>query len=612
LLAETNNAMKKNNLFPLVCILLFAIANPANGQKENVSLSYTVSMPQPASHRYHVVFHLDGTKKDSIDLKIPVWMPGYYQFIDYASNIENLSATNAGQQTLPSRKISKNTWRVHTQKNTSLVISYDVKATTSFVAQNYLDENRGYIAPTGLYLHPAGMIQHPVTVTIEPYASWTTVATGLDKVKDKTNTFYAPDYDVLYDSPVLMGNLETFPSFTINNIPHNFVAYKADANFDRAMLMNDLKKIITTASNIIGDIPYKHYTFLGTGPGGGGIEHLNSASVAFTGGELTNERSRIRTYNFLAHEYFHHYNVKRIRPIELGPFDYDNGSKTKMLWLSEGITVYYEYIILKRAGLTTGDEMLKTFQSSIREYENKPGRYFQTPADASYTTWEDGPFGRTGDDVNKTISPYDKGPALGILLDFKIRHETKNKKSLDDVMRTVYNKYYQQKKRGFTEEEFRNETEKIAGVPLGEFFDYIYTLKQVDYPTYLGYAGLSIDTVAKELPTAWLGAGVRDRNDTLWITNVDWQSPAWNAGLRNRKAILQVNGNKINAKAFTDLVSSAKTGDQIRISFTSSAGIKEETITFGKKKEATYAITKVNNPTELQNAILKGWMGEDR
>src|SRR6185503_15434199 len=419
---------------------------------------------------------------------------------------------------------------------------------------------RGYIAPPGLYLYPAGFIKHAVTVTIEPYSKWTTVATGLDTIKGKRYTFFSPDYDVLFDSPVLMGNLESFPSFSIKNTPHYFVAYKP-AGFDRSLFMNDLKKIITVASDIIGEIPYRHYHFLGTGPGGGGIEHLNSASVAFSGGELNDPKNKIRTYNFLAHEYFHHYNVKRIRPIELGPFDYENGSRTKMLWLSEGITVYYEYIILKRAGFTNRDELLNTFQTSIKEYESKPGRHFQTPAEASYTTWEDGPFGRTGDEVNKTISPYDKGPLLGLLLDFKIRHETKNKKSLDDVMRLLYYIYYKQKGRGFTENEFRQECERIAGVSLADFFDYIYTLKQVDYPTHLGYAGLAIDTTTHELPGGWLGVSVRERNDTLWTTNVDWQSPAWDAGLRGRKAILQVNGNKINAKAFNELLASLNSGD---------------------------------------------------
>jgi predicted metalloprotease with PDZ domain len=602
--------IKKYFLKASIVFFLFLVkGQDAHTQKNNSSLDFKVSMPQPATHRFHVEFHCNGLIKDTVEFKMPAWMPGYYQILNYAENIENFNASTSSGKTLKWIKNSKNGWNVWTEKATSIVLSYDVKATTPFVAANYLDETRGYIAPTGLFLYPATMISHPVTVTIELYNKWSGVATGLDTVKGKRFTYYAPDFDILFDSPILMGNLESFPSFSIKNIPHYFSAYKPD-QFDRPLFMNDLKKIVKAASDIIGDIPYTHYIFLGTGPGGGGIEHLNSTTVAFTGGELNDPGNKIRTYNFLAHEYFHHYNVKRIRPIELGPFDYDNGNRTKMLWLSEGITVYYEYIILRRAGLTTNEEVLKAFQSSIKEYESKPGRYFQTPAEASYTTWEDGPFGRTGDEVNKTISPYDKGPLLGLILDFKIRHETKNRKSLDDVMRLLYNKYYKQKERGFTEEEFKKECESIAGVSLSDFFDYIYTLKQVDYPTYLNYAGLTIDTTAHELPTGWLGIGVRDRNDTLWTTNVEWQSPAWNSGIRNRRALLQVNGSRMNAKTFNELLGTLKNGDKIKVLFTTSSGQKEEEITLERKKEHKYAITTIANPDPLQQAILQSWLGE--
>ena len=181
---------------------------------------------------------------------------------------------------------------------------------------------------------------------------------------------------------------------------------------------------------------------------------------------LINRDNYIRTLHFLAHEYFHHYNVKRIRPIELGPFDYDKGSRTKMLWVSEGLSVYYEYMVVKRAGISTDAELLNAFRGNMVAFENKPGKRYQTLEQASYETWSDGPFGRTGDEVNKTISYYDKGPAVGLLFDFKIRQATNNKKSLDDVMRFLYKEYYQKKKRGFTEEELKNAFESVAGVSL--------------------------------------------------------------------------------------------------------------------------------------------------
>lgn len=600
--------MRKLLLLLPACIIVFA--NTMFAHTVDANLSFTVSVKDAAAHLYHIEFRCEGIKKDAIEFKLSAWTPGYYQLMKYADNVSAFTATTISGETLNSEKNSANGWKVDTKNNSTIILNYDVKATRAFVAANYVDAERGYISPAGFFVYPEGMLDHPVNITIIPYAGWTAVATGLDAIKNKPDTYTAPNYDVLYDSPFLMGKLESLPSFTINDIPHYFVSYKP-GDFDKSRFMNDMKKIITTASGIIGDIPYTHYTFLAIGPGGGGIEHLNSASVSFEGSRMySSKESMLRSYNFLAHEYFHHYNVKRIRPIELGPFDYDNGSRTKMLWLSEGITVYYEYIILKRAGFTNADEVFKEFSTSIKEYENKPGRNFQTSAEASYTTWEDGPFGRTGDDAYKTISPYDKGPALGLLLDLKIRHETKNKKSLDDLMRLLYQKYYKEKKRGFTEKEFQTEAEKIAGTALADFFDYIYTLKTVDYPTYLGYAGLSIDTTTHNLPGAWLGINTRSRNDSIFVSSVDWQSLAWNAGLRNRAAILKVNGEKITEKAFRDLLTSAKEGDKIKIAFNTAGQQKEEEMILGVKKERTYTITQMPNATAMQTAILNGWLGE--
>lgn len=578
-------------------------------QKSKVTLAFEVSMNEPSTHLYHVVFNGSGFINGGVQLNMPAWTTGYYQLMNFANNVENFQAFSSDGRELKWEKTGANTWLIAKGKYSDIKVTYDVKATRNFVAGNYLDEERGYVSPAGVFMSPKGMIKNEVTVSIDKYKNWSKIATGLPKVKGKENTYYAKDYDILYDSPILLGNLESFPSFKVKGIPHYFEAYKA-GKFDRQQLMTDLQKIVSTASGIIGDIPYTDYTFIGIGPGGGGIEHLNSTSIAFSGDELNNREGRIRTYNFLAHEYFHHYNVKRIRPIELGPFDYDKGSRTKMLWLSEGLTVYYEYLILKRAGLTTTDELLKTFQESIKAYESKPGRQFQTPADASWKTWDEGPFGRTGDEVNKTISPYDKGALLGLLLDFKIRQATKNKKSLDDLMRLLYTKYYKQKGRGFTEEEFRKEAEKLAKTSLQDFFDYIYTLKTVDYPTYLNYAGLKIDTVAHALPTAWAGLSVRDRNDSLIVNNVDWQSPAWNSGLRRRNTILQVDGQKVNTKAFSEIVNKAKAGDKIIIRFETANGIKEEELTFAIKKESPYTINPIVNPNPLQVKILKSWLGE--
>jgi predicted metalloprotease with PDZ domain len=196
-------------------------------------------------------------------------------------------------------------------------------------------------------------------------------------------------------------------------------------------------------------------------------------------------------FNFLAHEYFHHYNVKRIRPIALGPFDYQRPNRTHLLWVSEGLTVYYEYRLVRLAGLMRDTDLLHDFQSNIAAYESKPGRLRQTLAQSSWDTWDDGPLGGNPD---STISFYDKGPVVGLLFDLAIRHATGNQRGLDDVMRRLYNEFYLERRRGFTDAEFRQVCEAVAGEPLPELFDYVYTVKEPDYAKYLAYGGLGIDT----------------------------------------------------------------------------------------------------------------------
>lgn len=457
----------------LMMVVLFN-SSAATGQ-----MHYTVSIDTPY---FHVQLNATGMATDSVLFKMPAWTPGYYQLMHYAEQVDHFSARDIKGKALKWVRKEQNGWMVYTRKNTAIVLEYDVRSTRPFVAANFLGKDRGYISPAGMFMHVSGQIKTPVTVAVKPLAGWR-VATGMDKVKDD---YYAPDFDILYDSPILMGKLEELPSFTVRDIPHYFIAY-SPGDFDRAQLMKDLQKIVQAGVDIIGEIPYSHYTFLAIGPGGGGIEHLNSTSISFSGAGLQTQEGKIRMYNFLAHEYFHHYNVKRIRPVELGPFDYDHGSKTRMLWVSEGFTVYYEYLMLKRAGLTTATDVYRSLGANIRAYESKPGRLEQSVAAASYETWADGPFGKPG-----SISYYDKGPVIGALLDLKIRHETNNSRSLDDVMRALYQQYYKQAGRGFTEAEFRAVCEKIAGVELAELFDYVNTVKPLDYRKYFGYAGLEL------------------------------------------------------------------------------------------------------------------------
>ena len=596
-----------NHFFKIIIaafILLHADIRNVFCQPVKSKMDFVVSMENPASHTYQVSFQCEGIQKDWIDFKIPVWMPGYYQLMNYADNISGFEAKDKNGSTFKWEKAANNIWRVYTNNSSAITISYNVKATRNFVASCYLDEERGYIAPTGVFMHAAGYINHPVILTIKPYEKWNRIATGLEPVLGKTYSYTAPDFDILYDSPLLIGNLEELPFFSVKGVPHNFIGYKL-GSFDKVKFISDLKKIVEAAVDMMGEIPFKHYTFIAIGPGRGGIEHLNSTAISFSGDGLDGA-GRNGMLSFLAHEYFHHYNAKRIRPIELGPFDYDKENRTNMLWVAEGITAYYDELLLRRAGLASEEDLLNAYRSSIVAYEHKPGHLFQSVTQASYDTWSDGPFGRTGDDINKTISYYDKGPVLAMLLDFKIRQQTKNKKSLDDVMRTLYKKFYHQKKRGYTEDEFRNVCEYVAGVSLAEFFEYVYTVKEIDYAKYFSYAGLNIDTKATALPGAWLGITAAQKNDTLNITNVEWDSPAWHAGIRAKQSLLMIGKEPADIKKL-EALKDGKAGEIIHLQVVQQGEVKDVTLMLNTKYQKPFTISRVTKPSPLQAAILKDW-----
>lgn len=486
----------KNSCSLLVLLLLAAQAGFS--RSKGPVLHYTVSMLQPASHNYDVELHCSKWKQDTICLKMPKWMPGYYQLMDYAASVEKMTARDNDGNNITIKKLNDNTWMIAGIKNRSFFLKYTVSTKKQFVANSYVDSAHAYIIPENTFLYINGQLDIPVSVSFVFNKTWNRIATGLDAVPGKRNEFTAPGFDILYDCPVLIGNLQELPSFKVKGIDHRFLGYNMGI-FNGVLFMDDLKKIVETASGIIGDIPYKQYTFIGIGPGRGGIEHLNNTTISFDGDGLDKPGARNRVMNFIAHEYFHHYNVKRIRPFELGPFDYDNGNRTNLLWISEGLTVYYEYLVNKRAGLADAATLLANFDANLDALENNPGRLYQSLQQASYSTWSDGPFGTQGTEKGKSISYYDKGPLVGLLLDFEIRNATQNKNSLDDVMRLLYHKYYQQQQqRGFTEAEFQWACEKTAGVPLAGFFEYIYTTKELDYAKYLGYAGLKIEKQHQE------------------------------------------------------------------------------------------------------------------
>jgi predicted metalloprotease with PDZ domain len=597
----------KNIYFIILSFIIVCLPNSLSARQGNGTMRFTVSMEQPSNHYFHVEFRCEGIREQTMNFKMPAWTPGYYMILDLAKYVINFQAEDDQGNNLRWIKINKNTWQVETKSVPVVLISYDVFAYVQSVAHPFLDDGRGFISPTGVFMYPDGYLQHPVNVTVKPWYKWHKISTGLERIEEMYDTYYASDFDMLYDCPILAGNQDIL-SFEVQGIPH-YVVMENPVNIDTIKYISDLKKMVGEAVKIIGEIPYKHYTFLIMGEGMGGLEHANSMAVFSSEGRygLADPESYKSWLAFLAHEYFHLYNVKTIRPVALGPFDYDRENYTNMLWFSEGVTVYYEYLILNRAGFLNSEESLEHLRRDIMNYENIPGHLFQPVTMTSFDTWIQF-FNRSENASNTTISYYDKGCALGMLLDLKIRHETQNEKSLDDVMRTLYYEFNKEKGRGFTDHEFQFVCENIAGCTLNEIFEYASTTKAIDYPKYLAYAGLDIDTALHILPGVQLGAKVYEHEGKLIISNVEWNSPAWFSGLSPRDTIIELNSKTATAQLLDEILDSGKPGVKTEITIGRRTGRYNIVVIPESKQQRTFNITRLSQPDPFQVKILNNWL----
>lgn len=486
-----------NKINPLVVsiVLLWSLAGFPSNLLAQSQVSYSISFPDPQSGSYQVEMSLDGLTESELTLQMPRWMPGYYQLMDYGKTVKNLKAFSGHSEALEVSQPDFSTWKISGIHSGSVKVQYEIQTERKFVATSFVDEAHAYIVPTNSWLYPVGKLQMQAEVKVDLPDAWTDVATGLKEVGNLT--YSASDMDVLFDSPLLLGDLEELPSFEVAGVKHRFLGYQL-GDFDKLDFIKRLQNSLQASFYLMGDIPFDEYTFIAIGPGRGGIEHLNNTTFSLDGNQLKSESAVNGTIAFLTHEYFHHYNAKRIRPVELGPFDYQKANRTTQLWASEGLTVYYEYLLMRRSDVIDDAQLLSYFSGLITSYENDAGKAFQSLEESSYRTWDEGPFGQQGTAQDTTITYYEKGPVVGLLLDFAIRNASKNEQSLDDVMRYMYRHYYQKLGRGFTDAEIREACENAAGIPLGELFDYLQTTAPLDYEKYLGMAGLSLAKVSKD------------------------------------------------------------------------------------------------------------------
>lgn len=491
------NRLDKKQLlvFLLLCLPFFGWAqNPAR-------YNYVVKL-DTAKHYLNVELTYNPKDTKELTLKMPVWAPGYYLIMDFPKHLTDFAVQTIDGKEIAWRKEGKNAWIIPNTNGQTLKVTYRIYANARSVADSRVESHTAFIAPNGVFMYAEGEKHELIEVTYILPENWQNASSGL-KVKGNANgkhrTFIANDFDILYDSPVLLGN-HLVKKFIHEGHEYEF-ALETPEGFEESPFEDDFRKMVTASSQMMGHVPYDNYCLIHLGRGPGGLEHSNS-QACYTSGtfRFPNQKSYLNYMVFTTHEYFHLYNVKAIRPIELGPFDYDKEVHTPTLWIGEGFTVYYETQLLLRAGIIDKEYLLTDLSGYIRDTETTEGHRHMSLRQSSYDIWLNF-FNRAANGNDVRISYYIKGPVMGLLFDIRLRELTQGKKSLDDLMRLLYNRYYLKENRGFTEEEFWTSAEEIVGAPLPLLRKYVDTTVEIDYDKMLAPAGLRLNKSTWKLET---------------------------------------------------------------------------------------------------------------
>lgn len=591
-------------------VIFMAILTTTLSAQEKIA--FTVSFSEPQAHYADIEMEISGLKDNQVDLKMPVWAPGSYLIREFAKNVESFKAVDNSGKSLSANKIDKNTWRVSNAKG-SIKVSYRVYSNEISVRTSFIDESHAFLSPTGIFLYPAGKLQLPSTVTIIPYKGWTRISTGLDKVAAKENTYSAPNFDILYDSPIEVGNQDIF-YFDAAGVAHEVAMY-GGGNYDKEVLKRDMAKIVHEQTKVFGINPNKRYVFIvhNFNSGGGGLEHLNSTVLGASRNAYNTEAGLLRFLALVSHEYFHLWNVKRLRPIALGPFNYDRENYTSNLWIAEGFTAYYQDVFTMRAGLLSSEKYISGLGAAISALENQPGNKIQTLSESSFDAWIK-QYRPNENSNNSTISYYSKGALIALIMDLEIIHSTKGKAGLDEVMKAMYDEYYVKQKRGYTDKEFKEMAEKIAGHPLNDMYDnYINGLATIDYSKYLNYAGMSIKNDAENSVEPFLGISTSLREGKMYISQVARGSGAWNGGLNVNDEILsidsyQIENTRTGSVEMLKYIATRQVGEKVKVTVIRDGMEKVIEVSLRKSPSLKYSISPIENPSAQQMAVRKRWL----
>lgn len=609
----------------LWCIMT-TIAAPAAGSVEPVR--YSVRFPAPQTHYVEVEARIPAAGKAEVELMMPVWTPGSYLVREYAGKVEGFAAKKLDGSALEWSRSRKNRWKVATGGAEEVVATYRVYGRSMSVQANWIDSSFAMLQGAATFMTPADGVARPHEIVVDPAPGWKRSTTGLPEAPGgRPHHYVAADYDALVDSPIYAGDPAVY-EFTVDGVPHLLVNEGEGGIWDGPRSAKDVEAIVRAEKAFWGHLPYDRYVFFNIlGETGGGLEHKNSTVLMASRWATRSRPGYLAWLNLVAHEFFHTWNVKRLRPVELGPFDYENEVHTPSLWIAEGITSYYDRLIVRRAGLCSVAEYMAGDPPSagedrtindIERLQTTPGRLVQSLEDSSYDTWIKF-YRRDENTANTQVSYYLKGAVVAFLLDAKIRKATDGAKSLDDVMRLAYSRYAGDK--GFTTEEFQKTAAEVAGVDLSDFFRRaLTTTDELDYAEACDWLGLRF---AKDRPEkkpepgkdekpakGWLGLATKVEDGRLVVSQVKRETPAFEAGFNVGDEILGVNEDRIPAGQWSKRQDAFRPGDKVSVLIARRDRFQRLDVTFAQEPARDWVIDLAPDPTDAQKAHRKTWLGE--
>lgn len=547
------------NKIVALCFLLLPLLSHA------LELTYHLSMPQPNSHYFAVKIDVKGNTANTQEFKLPVWTPGSYLVREFSKNLNQVKAIDINNKELVVNKKTKNAWEIQCAGQENFTIFYEVYAFELSVRTPYLDNTHGFVAGAAVFMYTEATKNQRGFLKVYPHQNFKKVSTALPSADFKTElgcfNFTFEDYDQLVDCPIEIGNQQEF-DFMAAGIRHRVAMY-GEANYNVVQLQQDMAKVVQAATDVFGSNPNKDYLFIihNVTDGQGGLEHKNSCVLSvnrwsYAGSNYTG------FINLVAHEYFHLWNVKRIRPIELGPFNYDQECYTSLLWVMEGITSYYDELLLRRAGFYTKEEFLSKIQSQINYVEGTPGSRVQPVAHASFDAWIKA-YRPNENSSNTTMTYYSRGAVLGAVLDAYLIQKSNKKRSLDGFMQLLYNKYALELKRGFTEVEFEQELSNYCGEDMRTFFNnYVNGTQIIPYSIYFEPMGLYV----KDITSAQTSIGATfEGNELVKVKSVRRGSAAEDAGLSVGDEVLICDGYRVDKGMLEGMLNSLSAGESMQL-----------------------------------------------